>query len=181
MKNTLKIIVFAFIIFAGQPILASKGLSGVINTDTYRFSQKLNKNTEINFQISKHIAIQLPPESMDAVDSYEGWQLEKISTHDTIAKINILVNGKPVFFPYSSILGVTYPDRFKIWEEGRQIYLQLSLGDGGYAYTLILKIAPSKRKPGFYAISERLLKNGEFPSEVWEKTQYHNDRWDSDL
>lgn len=181
MKKLLKLIMPCLLAINGQSQSIPKAITASISVANYQISGRLDKINDFKIELVKKDATRLSPESMDILDSYDGWCGDKYLLHDSIAKINVLISGKPIFFPSDSVLGLPYPDKLKIWKDGKQVNLQLSLGDGGYAYVLTLKLTPSKRKQGLYTVSERVLMNGEFPSEVWQKTQYHNDRWDSDL
>ncbi len=176
----IKCIVLGCLFVSSQWITAAGIEKQIINGDQ-KINGKLNNNKTIELQISKLKAQKFSSEALDDIDSDEGWRAEKNSTVDGIFRLALKVNGKFVQFPASVAVGVPYPDRINLWSQGDLIYLQLSLGDGGRAYDLTLKLLPSKKKPGCFRVSERVFRSRVFPSEIWEKTEYHDKRWDGDF
>ncbi|GEM_PF-6733952 len=109
------------------------------------------------------------------------WMKDRENGFNPLAKVQIQINGVFVLIPQSAFADIFDPTKAKAWKEKNAYVLAVEGGDAAASYQVKFRILPSRHRKGQYQIVERVWRHGEFPTEVWERTTYHNTRWDSDI
>jgi hypothetical protein len=93
-----------------------------------------------------------------------------------ISYLSLHINGEEVQFPRKSYgdLCELHTSYTSIELSKKKILIKMEGGDAAGSFRAEFFV--EKYKQG-YRLSERMIKNGEEPDAIWEKTIYHNDAW----
>lgn len=109
------------------------------------------------------------------------WRRDRFQNLPQIRTFQLKLNGNNVVIPQSAFADLYDIKQAKVWSGKAGIFLRVAGGDASASYEATFKIVPSRMKKHLYQVVERTLRQGEFPTEVWERTTYHNTRWDSNI
>ncbi len=160
----------------------SPPLEGKAKGNTFVLEGTLGGSTRMKIQFDM-IPTQHPTESeIEAMNANPfSWMKGRENWTKPLRKVQIQIDGVFVLIPQSAFADIFDPVKAKAWKEKNAYVLSVEGGDAAASYEVKFRMLPSRHRKGKYQIVERLWRHGEFPTEVWERTTYHNTRWDSDL
>ena len=138
----------------------------------------INKRTKVSVQIEMGEKKELSLEEIEKKGQDPAWRRDYYSGWAPVKRVLIKVNSNAVDIPQSSFQDLYAVSSMEMFERKGSLYLLIGGGDAGESYSATFRIISSARVKGKFRLSERILRHGEFPDEVWEKTIYQNTIWD---
>lgn len=107
------------------------------------------------------------PRAMGASEAEEWWGGGFDQRHyRVLSRITGTHKGKPLFIPPSAYAGIAVVDETGVSLTKGGCILTLSGADAGSAYTMKLYLHGNR-------VTQRIVRLGEFPDDIWEKTTYY--------
>lgn len=170
-------IAFMLLAFTASPAL-SADLTGKTEGNLCKVEGNLDTRTKVSVTMESSPGTKLSAEAQEELDQYPGWRRERYKGWSSLVRASFTINGVPVVIPQSALEDIYGVQGIRISRKQGTIILWVSGGDGGESYSAAFKVMPSRRMKGHFQIVERVWRQGEFSSEVFEKTTYHNTIWD---
>lgn len=87
------------------------------------------------------------------------------------------VGKKPAMLPFKTYTDICNVNESSVSVQETKQGIQISMSGGDAAGSFTAQYLIRHQKQG-YRLWQRIVRSGENPDEIWEKTEYHNEAWD---
>jgi hypothetical protein len=149
------------------PLAASLMLPSLAGAEAVPFSfsksGKLKSGRPFSVKIAESPYIQRENEPSD---DGSRWGIDGGFPRTSVATFSVDLGGTPVYIPRKLYRDLSYVNRVEVSEEEGHLVIDVRGGDAAGSYRARFLFRDFE--------IERMVRGGEFPTSVWERTVYHN-------